>query len=245
MLLPSSLRIAIGFLTRLPIEHPTHAEASFGRALAWFPLVGAGAGGLLLGAQWMLQVAGSMSDATSAVALCALWAALSGGLHLDGLADVFDGLSGGRGDRDRTLEIMRDSHIGAHGAAALCLLLIAKVVAVAELLAHGRAPFLVACPAVARWVVVGLIAIFPYAREQGIGTVFRRHVRALDLAAGSVVIAGLLIWLGLGAVAPVLVCCGVMLLVGFLLNRRLGGLTGDVYGAAIELGELAFLLAAS
>jgi adenosylcobinamide-GDP ribazoletransferase len=248
MPLPSSLRIAIGFLTRLPVEHGTYAEPSFGRALAWFPLVGTGLGVLLLAAQFTLQVAAPMSDATSAVALCALWAALSGGLHLDGLADVFDGLSGGRGDRDRTLEIMRDSHIGAHGATALCLLLIAKVVAVSELLAHERATFLLLCPAVARWIVVALIAWFPYAREEGIGTVFRRHVRARDLLLGSLVIAvmmGGLGWLGLAVAAPVLVCAGVMLLVGFSLKRRLGGLTGDVYGAAIELGELAFLLAVS
>ena len=79
-----------------------------------------------------------------AVALVALSAALTGGLHLDGLADTFDGWAGGRGDRARTLEIMRDSRIGAHGAAALLLLLAAKIFAVfyllpqADPLAHGE-----------------------------------------------------------------------------------------------------------
>src|SRR5215471_2381429 len=77
-------------------------------------------------------LAGTMAPALIAVLLAALLAGLTGGLHLDGFADVFDALAGGRGDRARTLEIMRDSRIGAQGAAALTLLLIGKVAALAQ-----------------------------------------------------------------------------------------------------------------
>ena len=104
--------------------------------MAFFPLVGLVLGLALDGrgrrspAAWVAVVV--------AVLLAALLAALTGGLHLDGFADVFDALGGGRGDRARMLEIMRDSRIGAHGAAALALLLIAKVAALAQVVERQR-----------------------------------------------------------------------------------------------------------
>jgi adenosylcobinamide-GDP ribazoletransferase len=242
-LLPASLRIAIGFLTRIPAGAGTYADRSFGRALAWFPFIGCCLGALLLLAHFLLSDWLPLS--VIAVSLVALWAALTGGLHLDGLADSFDGFSGGRGQPARILEIMRDSHIGAHGAAALSLFCIAKVAAVFELLSQGDEPLLLACPALARFGVVALMLAFPYAREQGLGTTFRSQVRWLDLALGSLPLCAALLWLGTASLAPAFACMAVMLLVAGFVNRRLGGLTGDIYGAAIELGELAFLIAAA
>src|SRR5687768_16835130 len=127
--MPPSLRLALGFLTRLPVGAAVVDEASFGRALGWFPLVGAGLGALLLVGAWVLEPV--LAPSLCAAALVAFWAYATGGLHLDGVADVFDAFSGGRGDRERTLEIMRDSRIGAHGAVALVLVLLTKFVAVA------------------------------------------------------------------------------------------------------------------
>ena len=92
---------------------------------------------------------------------------MTGGLHLDGVADVFDGLGGGHGDRERILRIMRDSRIGAHGATALVLVLAVKVAALAELLGRGALWPLVVAPAVARFAVVPLIVLLPYARRGG------------------------------------------------------------------------------
>ena len=113
-----------------------------------------------------------------AVLLAALLAALTGGLHLDGVADVFDALGGGRGDRARMLEIMRDSRIGAHGAAALTLLLIAKVAALAQVAERRDLLALLAFPTIARWLAALLVVFFPYVRAEGLGRAFNGEARA-------------------------------------------------------------------
>src|SRR5581483_615259 len=117
---------AFTFLTRLPLRTGVAAggagvdmAADLGRSLPYFPVVGAVLGGALVGAGRLLE--GRLPAGLTAVLLVALLALLTGGLHLDGLADLFDALGGGRGDRARMLDIMRDSRIGAHGAVALCL----------------------------------------------------------------------------------------------------------------------------
>jgi adenosylcobinamide-GDP ribazoletransferase len=238
----ASLRIAIGFLTRFPVGSAPHDAADFGRALGWFPVVGAGIGASLLAAAWLLH--GILPASLVAVCTVAAWAWLSGGLHLDGFCDLVDGLSGGRGDRERTLAVMRDSHIGAHGASALCLLLIGKTAALLELLAIGGAGLLIACASMARFAAVMLILLFPYARGQGLGSAFHRDARHLHLLLGALALGLVLIGSGGASVIPAASGLSAALLLGYWLRRRLGGLTGDVYGAAIELAELVFLMAA-
>jgi adenosylcobinamide-GDP ribazoletransferase len=208
-----------------------------------------------------------------AIGLVALSAAITGGLHLDGLADTFDGWVGGRGERARTLEIMRDSRIGAHGAAALVLLLGAKILAVFYLLPHaelfprfdrlaqgdafqrGALWPLLAAPVLARWAVVPLVVFFGYARAEGLGSAFQAHARVAHVAGTTIVALGAAIAIaaatpsfgdtataiGIAAASAL----GVALALAGLLDRRLGGLTGDVYGAAIELTELAVLVSAT
>ena len=141
-----------------------------GRSVSFFPLVGLVLGFALTGLAAAL--AGSVAPWLVAVLLAALLAVLTGGLHLDGFADVFDALGGGRGDRARMLEIMRDSRIGAHGAAALTLLLIAKVAALAQLVERRDLLSLLAFPTIARWLVALLVVLFPYVRAEGLGRAF-------------------------------------------------------------------------
>ncbi len=238
---------ALSFLTRLPVpagrdQAGDAGAGALGRSVVWFPAVGALLGAISFAAA---RAAGPhVSAATLAVALVALHAALTGGLHLDGLADTFDAWGGGRGDRERMLEIMRDSRIGAHGAAALALLLIAKVLAVHDLLARGTLWPIAAGPIAARWAVVPLIALFPYARPSGLGTPFhaeRRLVHVL-LATGLAAPAALL-W-GAPALRAGIAALAVQVGIALALAPRLGGLTGDVYGAAIEISELAFWVTA-
>jgi len=234
------LSIAFGFLTRLPVKNHAVEEAELGRSIPWFPVVGAALGLALVGMELLLR--GHLSTALVAVGLVVLLAALSGGLHLDGLADVFDALGGGRGDRDRMLTIMRDSRIGAHGATALSLFLAAKVFAVIEVLQHGTRWQLFVCPILARWAVIPLVVFFPYARAEGLGRPFNGHGRPLHFAWATCLTVALVAWVGPRAIMPSAVALAVALGIGVWLKRRLGGLTGDVYGAAIELSELAFLI---
>jgi len=237
------LAVAFGFLTRLPVGNGSVDEADLGRSLGWFPAVGLAFGLLLAGAACLLH--DHVPSTLLAVGLVALLAALSGGLHLDGLADVFDGLGGGRGDRERMLAIMRDSHIGAHGAAALVLLLAAKAAAVHEVLRAGSGWALFCCPVVARWAAVPLLVLFPYARAQGLGRAMTDHGRPRHLVFATVLAAACVGWSGSRTLVPTASALIAALGLAVLMWRRLGGLTGDVYGATIELAELAFLVAAS
>jgi len=232
-----SIGAAFAFLTRIPIPGAGGA-GELGRSVVWFPLVGAALGAALVGVARALG--GHLSAGVLAVALVALHALLTGGLHLDGLADTFDAWGGGRGDRARMLEIMRDSRIGAHGATALALLLAGKIFAVLDLLSRGTSWPLLAAPAVARWAVVPLVVLFRYARPSGLGSPFQEQRRAIDVVVATVLVAPLAFWFGGAALRAAALALAAALLVALAINRRLGGLTGDVYGAAIEIAELVF-----
>ena len=237
-----SLAIAFGFLTRLPVKNALVEEADLGRSLSWFPIVGMALGLALVGTERLLR--GYLSSDLVAVGLVALLAALTGGLHLGGLADVSDALGGGRGDRLRMLAIMRDSRIGAHGATVLCLFLIAKVFTVMMVLRHDAVWELFAFPILARWAVIPLVIFFPYARVEGLGRLFHWHGRPLHFAMATCLTSALVAWTGVRVIVPGVSALAVALGMGLWLKRRLGGLTGDVYGATIELSEIVFLVVA-
>ncbi|HKU43507.1 MAG TPA: adenosylcobinamide-GDP ribazoletransferase [Polyangiales bacterium] len=235
------LRLAFAFLTRLPLPAPAAEPAQLGAAVSWFPLVG-----LVLGAVQYLSFSllhTTLDPLLLGVALVSLHALLSGALHLDGLADVFDGLSGGRGDRARTLEIMRDPRLGAHGACALVLCLLGKCAASSELCQRGDWQPLLAAPVCARFAAVLLIRFYPYARPEGLGRAFHDHSRGKHVLAAALLGALGVGWLGLSALGMLAVALVIAAGIAFWVQRRIGGLTGDAYGAAIELAELGVLVA--
>ena len=186
----------------------------------------------------------AMSPLLLAALLAASLAALTGGLHLDGIADVFDALGGGRGDRARMLAIMRDSRIGAHGAAALVFLIVAKVAALSRVLERHDLAAVLLFPAVGRWAVTPLVVLFPYARPEGAGRAFNGRAGRRELAIAAAIAAAGVVALGWRLLAPTLGAGVVAMFFGWWLSRQLGGLTGDVYGAAVELAELAALVLA-
>ena len=171
------------------------------------------------------------------------WALATGAIHLDGLADSADALGGG--DRERRLAIMRDAQIGSFGALALVLVVVLKIALVAAVLARGHHLWLIAIPAVARAGSSALSAVLPYARDEGTGEALvsgsRRAERLAVAVATALVVALACARLrGLLAVAAAML---VALAVGRLAVRRIGGVTGDVLGATIELAECAALVA--
>ncbi len=236
------LAVAVAFLTRLPITVREIRDADFGRALSWFPAVGLLLGGTLAAVAQL--GAGHISVELLALAVVAVLAALTGGLHLDGVADVFDGIAGGRGDRDRTLAIMRDSRIGAFGAIALVIALLAKVFAVVSVLRTEASWAVWTFPVAARWAVCPLVVCFPYARKEGLGKPFSGHARLIHLVLGTALTSGVLAFAGVQTVVPAIAALAAAFGLALWIQRRLGGLTGDVYGAAIEVAEIAFLIAA-
>jgi adenosylcobinamide-GDP ribazoletransferase len=212
--------------------------ADIARAGLWFPLVGAGIGAAVGGTAAAL--AGPLGNLLAAALALAVGAALTGALHLDGLADAADGL-GGR-TREQMLEIMRDHRIGAYGATALGLDLLVKLAALAALTSHVAA--VVAAGALSRAVPVVLAAALPYAGGSGLGSSLGRAARWRP-AGATVVAAALAVGLA-GRDGAVLVA--VSSAVGAVLyaasRRRLGGVTGDTLGASAELVEAAALVAA-
>jgi adenosylcobinamide-GDP ribazoletransferase len=233
------LLTAIGFLTVMPV--PASAQSgSFGRSAAWFPVVGALIGLALAGVDWCGR---ALWDPYVAAALMiGVGIAFTGGLHIDGLMDTADALFSRR-SRERMLEIMRDPRSGALGIAAGISVLALKFAAYAHLAGGEHWRVVVAAPVVGRLAVVIALAVFPYAREAGTGASFAAQTRwghaiaALLLAAA--ISYGVLGWHGLVLVGGGLV---VALLGGLYVTGRLGGLTGDVYGAINELAEIVALL---
>jgi len=214
-----------------------------GRSIRFFPLVGFVLGIILATVAWLMMRC--VSVPVTAVCVTALLAALTGGLHLDGVGDVFDGLSGGHGDRERTLAIMRDSRIGAHGVVAIVLLLLAKVFVVIAALRSGTWATILMFPAVGRWSATPLIVLFPYAHREGLGRRFHDHASGADVAWATAMTVALILGCGARVLVPAVLACLSALALGVWLHRRLGGLTGDVYGAAIEIAEVVFLIAAT
>jgi len=229
---------ALGFLTRVPVPNVALTDVDVARGAGFFSWVG----GLVAAVLWLLaQVLSPLGNAATAMCIVALWAWLTGALHLDGLADTVDGLSGGRGDRERTLSIMRDSRIGAHGATALCLALGLKWVALERALSLSDDRWIIA-PTLARFACTLLLASFPYARKEGLGAAFADRVGAFEVALSALAFGPLYAWLGPSLLIPAVIGIATALLVAYRARRVLGGLTGDVHGAAIEIAEIAVLL---
>jgi adenosylcobinamide-GDP ribazoletransferase len=229
----------MSFLTVLPVANP---DGSPGERLgrAYFPAIGALIG-VVTAAVFGLMSAFAAPLLAAAVAVGAL-CLLTGAIHLDGLADAADGLLG-KGDASRRLEVMRDPRLGSFGVTTLVVVLIADVAALASMSAARAVVALVIAGAVSRLATLWIVALVPYVRESGLGVAAwePRH-RVADLVVGtlSAAVACLLDWRR-ALLAVTVVALATLCLVA-IARRRVGGATGDVCGAAVELGQLATLV---
>jgi adenosylcobinamide-GDP ribazoletransferase len=178
-----------------------------------------------------------------AVIALAVWALITGGLHLDGLADAADAWIGGFGDREKSLAIMKDPRSGPIAVVVVVLVLLGKFAALQTLVAHAAWSALLITPVLGRAAIIWMVLTTPYVRPEGVGIAHAEH---LPRAACRFVLLGLGIivlgWFGWQGVA-LLVMLGVALYgLRSLLMQRLGGATGDTLGAACELTEAASLL---
>lgn len=237
----------LSFISRLPVPSRWSQGLDFeqySRGIVMFPLIGVVLGGLT-GLVFMVLQAWCGIPLAALFSVLAL-ALLTGGFHLDGLADTCDGVFSAR-RRERMLEIMRDSRLGTHGGLALIFVLLAKVLVVSELALRGT-PMLAALAAACvagRGTAVLLMYRHRYAREEGLGNVFIGKVtgRQTCVTLGLAAILAAVLLPGMRGVAALVVTMVAIFILGQLLKRTLGGQTGDTLGAAIELGELIFLLA--
>ena len=234
-----SLRAAMSFLTVLPVAN---ADGSPGERLgrAYFPAIGALVG--LAAAAVFVVTSAIATPLLAAAAAVATLSALTGAIHLDGLADSADGLLA-RGDVTRRLEVMRDPRLGSYGVTAIVLVLVLEVAALSSTSPARAIAALVIAGALSRLATLSVLVFTPYVRSAGLGVAAwdSKH-RAIDLAVGAAgtAIVCLLDWRR-ALIAVVLVSLTALLVV-VLARRRIGGATGDVCGATAELCELATLV---
>jgi adenosylcobinamide-GDP ribazoletransferase len=232
------LLFALQFLTRIPVA-PRGAPSAddLRRATALYSVVG-----LLVGGAAAAVYRGSISilPASVSVVLALLFIVVAtGALHEDGLADCADGFAGSR-EPARALEIMRDSRIGTFGALAITFALLLKFTLISALGERDVIRSLIVAAALSRWLVLPMALLFPAARRDGLGSAFANYVGPLQILIGAVpvLLSGAFLYrlrfivIASGAIAAV----G---LFGWYCRRRIGGITGDCLGAAIQVAEIA------
>lgn len=235
----NEIRLAAGFLTIIPVGRDSDGSSEISASFGWFPLIGFMLGALLAGADYLL--ASSTSNALRSTFVVLFLIVITGAVHLDGLADTADALGAGR-DRVRALTILRDSRIGTFGAAAIFFVLALKIAALASA-THSRPAALYLAPGLARWAMVAVSYNVTYLREHGAGSrLLGADKRNLRLASIVTIIAlipaGALLAIRATIVAILLVWILRSFYVGWL-----GGITGDLIGAAGEIIEAAALIA--
>lgn len=251
-----ALRLALGTLSVVPVRPPGRVDRrTGGRAMVLAPLVGLLLAAVVAPLLWLSGGLPPLLAATLAVALLAL---LTRGMHLDGLADTADGLGSGR-PPDGALAVMRTGDVGPFGVVTVVVALLLQVAALEALLSRGAGPFGVAVALVVSRLALPLVCSrgIPAARSDGLGSVVAGSVSrpgllvSVALAAAAVALyrglAGLLgipstpgdlAWTAVGVTVP-------LLLAGLLIwrcVRRLGGVTGDVLGACVEVTFTASLV---
>jgi adenosylcobinamide-GDP ribazoletransferase len=230
---------ALGFLTSIP--GPFHASLGIedlGTAAVWFPLIGALLGGLV--ALIQLGLSRLFSLQVSAVLSVVAWVYLTGGLHLDGLADSYDGLLN-PSTPERRLEIMKDPRLGTFGAVGLILTIALKISALTVLPINFNWLVIPLAASIARWLLLWS-AYQPAARPGGVGAVFKQGIKRLDIVLAAILPLGLMILCGWRGLVALLLGCLTAVGIYRLARVRLGGITGDILGFMVETVEAVILL---
>jgi len=232
------------FLTRIPVNERWCDGVDlkeYSRGIVCFPLVGL-VMGLLTALVWW-TVMPHVGALVAAIAVVIAHIMLTGGLHLDGLADSCDGLFSVR-SRERILEIMRDSRIGTNGALALIVAVVLRTALIYQMSADGLPvlALLIVTPVVGRGMMAVMMYRQVYARESGMGNLFIGKISEGRFGVTLLLMAALVLFIGgLSSLFALLVT--LLFVFGFrgFVASRIGGQTGDTLGAACELSELVFL----
>ena len=230
---------ALQFLTLFPWPKRMERSADeVGRATIFFPVIGFFLGSILVAVNFLLA---PFSNTTLlSVLLVSLLALLTGGLHLDGLGDTFDGLGTGD-DRERALRIMDDSHTGAYGLIAIVLVLFLKIHAI-EGIGVDRSRALLAAPVLGRWAMV-LLGYRSSAAKAGLGSTFMDHLSRKHLVLATLITLVLVAAILHGVGVAIMLWVAIFTLASKnYFHRRLGGVTGDTLGAVGELSETSVLV---
>lgn len=232
-----SFQIALQFLTIIPVSYASASDQQLGRSLVFYPVIGLIIGLILSGLVSVLPVSYSL---LSAALLLTAWVLLTGGLHIDGLADSADAWLGGIGNKQRTLEIMKDPAAGPIAVVVLALSLLIKLALVEIVISSGETSALIWSIILARTAMPLLFLTTNYVRPNGIGAVLK-HCLPVKQVKWMLLITTVIALFCLGF-TPLLLGLFVFLLLRYTMEHRLDGFTGDTAGAMAELLEISFLL---
>lgn len=238
-----SFGMMLTFLTRIPLPlKGEFSEALFLKGRFFFPIIGMLIG-LCLGAMSFISIL--FPARITAFLIIITYLLLVGGLHIDGVGDVFDGIFSAR-TRDRMLVIMEDSHVGAFGVIGLILYFLGMVLGISDVILWPnsiRLSVLIAMPVAARSIVLFVIGFCRYAKPTGMGKGLIDQTTPLQ---GTMVMLGTLgisLLISLQLAVALVITAIIMLIIGKRIEGILQGITGDVVGAIVEIGQVVFLLA--
>lgn len=233
-----SLILAFQFFTRIPINKEVDFNIdNLGRSVLFFPLTGIVIG-IISG--FVYYIFSYISkDIASFFALVSM-IALTGGLHIDGLSDTFDGFFSYR-EKDRMMEIMKDSRIGAFGVLGIVLDLMAKFILINNI-EKNIGLFLALSMANSRLIVSYIMCFKKSAKKEGLGYMFSQSKPYIYLAISGVIYLGIIVYIDILYLIPLLLNFILSLYITRITYKKIDGYTGDVYGMLIELGEIVSLL---
>jgi adenosylcobinamide-GDP ribazoletransferase len=230
--------VAIQFLTRLPVPRVRFDPDSLARAAKFFPVVGLIIG---LGASVLQRIAAPhLSHPLVALLVLTFLILITSGLHEDGLADTADGFGGGW-NREQVLTILRDSRIGSFGALALVVSVLARFLLLSTLPMNRFTAFIVSAHVLCRWTTLPLSYFLPPAREgDGQGARIAQKISLASLLLGTLLSFAIVFYfMRIEFWIPVFVALVITALSGLYYSRRIGGVTGDCFGATNQLTEIA------
>ncbi len=239
-MLSRKLKIALEFLTIFCVGKPGEeiAKEDIANSVVFFPLVGLLLGGFCASAEIILDdyISSVMARSLFPIIILAIF---SRGLHLDGVADTFDALHFADNDKEKAIEVMKGKTIGAFGTSALVLVIVGKLVSISALPEEFRIESLLLIPALSRWTSSIVARQSGPAEPEGLGFIFTAYTtRKACFISGLIALAISVLILGKAG----LMIFALVSVLGFFLssyfNRAFGGVTGDVFGAVIELSEV-------
>jgi len=232
--------LALQFLTIVPLKIKEASEKSVAGAMIYFPLVGLLLGLVLSGINTLLLFL-NLSPLSVNIILVVALTVVTGGIHLDGLSDTSDAFLSGK-SRDEMLAIMRDPHIGVMGAISIISIILLKVGLLGAVAAPLKTTALLLICVLSRWSSVLAMFLFPYARKDGKAKVFIQgmNLKIFVFSLIMVLVFAFAIW-RLKGLLTLLIVAGCAYLGGKFAVRKIGGITGDTLGAAIELTEIVTL----
>ena len=242
--LGSSFFSAVIFYTVIPL--PASLITSWERVACWASSIGLFLGLVMGSAHYLLDLVGCSSLLNGAI-IATFWLGITGGLHLDGAMDTADGLA--VNEPEKRLEVMKDSNTGAFGAMALVVILLLKTITISEI-TYDIWFNLILAASWSRWGQLLAIALYPYLRPTGKGAFHKENLGIYsDIFLSTLIVlmgsfSGLFFnIIGWVQLLSLVSCCGaIALVVGYYFYLKLGGHTGDTYGAVVEWSEVLILL---